>query len=140
MANVPANDMSDGRERTLPGERSRIRPHRTNKRCQQFPFLAALLLLATVIFAQEGPRVSAIEPLSGKVDDTVAVTGENLGKGQVASILLSDDKADYSATMVEQTAQKIVMKVPKVKPGDYNVSIQVGNNIFIQPLRFTVQE
>jgi len=33
-----------------------------------------------------------------------------------------------------------VMKVPKVKAGSYNVSIQVGNNIYIQPVKFEVQE
>jgi hypothetical protein len=32
------------------------------------------------------------------------------------------------------------MKVPHVKPGDYNISIQEGNAIYIQPVRFTVQE
>jgi hypothetical protein len=47
--------------------------------------------------------------------------------------------ADYKATVVEQTAAKIVVKVPQVKPGGYNISIHVGNNIFIQPVRYTVE-
>src|ERR1035437_9413074 len=50
------------------------------------------------------------------------------------AVLLSDDKSDYKATIVEQTDEKIVMKVPQVKSGDYNISIQVGTNIFIKPL------
>ena len=32
------------------------------------------------------------------------------------------------------------MKVPQVKPGGYNVSIQVGNGILIEPVRFTVEQ
>ena len=41
---------------------------------------------------------------------------------------------------MDQSDEKIVMKVPQVKSGDYNISIQVGHNIFIKPVRFTVQE
>ena len=102
--------------------------------------LAAVVLLASLVFAQGSPRVTGIDPASGKVNDSVTVAGENLGKGGVVAVLLSDDKADYKATLVDQSAQKIVVKVPQVKAGDYNVSIQVGNNIFIQPVRFKVQE
>ena len=32
------------------------------------------------------------------------------------------------------------MKVPQVRPGRYNISIQTGNTIYIQPVRFTVPE
>jgi hypothetical protein len=41
---------------------------------------------------------------------------------------------------VEQTDARIVMKVPAVRAGGYNVSIQIDNNIYIQPVRFTVEE
>lgn len=65
--------------------------------------------------------------------------GENLGKGSVSAVFLSDDKNDYMATIVQQAAEKIVMKVPQVKPGDYNVSIQVADTILIMLVRFKVQ-
>jgi len=55
-------------------------------------------------------------------------------------LFLSDDKTDYKATLVEQAADKIVMKVPQVKPGDYDVSIQVGTRILNEPVRFMVRE
>lgn len=101
----------------------------------------ALLLLEAMVWAQgSSPRIAGVEPAAGKVNDTVTVTGENLGKESVAGFLLSDDKTDYKAVLVEQTASKVVFKVPQVKAGDYNVSIQVGNNILIQPVRFKVQE
>ena len=73
------------------------------------------------------------------MNDSVTVSGSNLEKGTVAAVFLSDDKTDYKAAIVEQAADKIVMKVPQVKPGSYNVSIQVGTGILIEPVRFTVQ-
>jgi hypothetical protein len=97
---------------------------------------AATSLLATVALAQGTPKVTKVDPQVGKVNDPVTVAGEALGKGSVAAIFLSDDKS----TIISQEADKIVMKVPQVKPGGYNVSIQVGSGILIEPVRFTVQE
>lgn len=107
---------------------------------RKFGILAVTALLASLAFAQVSPRVTGVEPSASKVGDSVTVTGENLGKDSVSAVFLSDDKIDYKATLVEQSAEKIVMKVPQVKPGDYNVSIQVGNKIFIEPVKFKVQE
>jgi hypothetical protein len=41
--------------------------------------------------------------------------------------------------IVQQASDKIVLKIPQVKPGDYNVSVQAGAAIYIQPVRLTVQ-
>ncbi len=106
---------------------------------------AAIFLLASLFWANEAtpqgaPRVTGVEPASGKVGESVAVRGENLDKKTVAAVYLSDSSSDYKATVVEHTAEKIVVKVPKVKPGAYNVSIQIKNDILIQPVRFTVEE
>lgn len=100
----------------------------------------AIAVVAPMLLAQGSPKVTAIEPAAAKVNDDAIVSGENLDKSSVAAVLLSDDQADYKATLVNQAADKITIKIPQVKPGDYNVSIQVGNNILIQPLRFKVQE
>ena len=101
--------------------------------------LVGVVVLASLACAQGNPRVTGVEPASGKVNDNVTVAGENLGKSNVSAVFLSDDKTDYKATVVEQADEKIVMKVPQVKAGDYKVSVQAGNNIYIQPVRFTVQ-
>ena len=101
---------------------------------------ALLTLLVPLLFAQGSPRVTDVDPSSGRVNDTVTVAGENLGKDTVSAVFLSDDKTDYKATLLEQEEEKIVMKVPHVRPGRYNISIQAGNAIYIQPVRFTVQE
>ena len=70
----------------------------------------------------------------------MTISGELLGKDSVAAIFLSDDKSDFKAIVVSQAADKIVMKVPQVKPGGFNVSIQVGSGILIEPVRFTVEQ
>ncbi len=86
------------------------------------------------------PHIATVDPASGKVNDTVTLTGTNLGKASVAGIFLSDDKSDYKATLVDQAAEKIVFKVPQVKPGGYNLSVQSGAQILILPVHFTVEE
>ena len=98
------------------------------------------LLFAAVALAQAGPKLTAVEPAAGKVGVSCTITGENLGKDSVEGVLLSDDQKDYPAEVIEQTPAKVVMKIPQVKAGGYNVSVKVGNNIYIQPIRFTVEE
>jgi IPT/TIG domain-containing protein len=102
--------------------------------------LFVMVLFASLGFGQSAqPRITSVDPTTGKVNDSITLTGENLGKGSVAGVFLSDDKNDYKAALLDQSSEKIVVKVPQVKPGGYNVSIQVGVQIFIEPLRFTVQ-
>ena len=100
---------------------------------------AAILLTTSLALSQAAPKITGVDPGMGKVNDNITISGSNLEKTSVAAVFLSDDKMDYKATIVEQAADKIVMKVPQVKPGSYNVSIQVGNGILIEPVRFTVQ-
>jgi hypothetical protein len=139
MANVSA---SGGPSGMLPhpkaAEEKQIQHHRNAR--TRLVFLAAVVLLAPLIFAQSAPQVTGVEPPSGKVNDSVTVSGQNLGKDSVTAVFLSDDKSDFKATVVEQGADKIVMKVPQVKSGDYNIAIQVGDKIFIKPVRFKVEQ
>ena len=103
-------------------------------------FLAGVILFASLAVAQNAPQVTGVDPASGKVNDTLTVSGNNLGKESVSSVFLSDDKNDYKATITDQNADKITVKVPQVKPGDYNVSIQVGDKLFIKPVKFKVEQ
>ena len=102
--------------------------------------LAGVILFSSLAIAQATPQITAVDPASGKVNDTVTVSGDNLGKASVSSVYLSDDKNDYKATIVDQSDDKITVKVPQVKPGDYNVSIQVGDKLFIKPVKFKVEQ
>jgi hypothetical protein len=97
-----------------------------------------LLFLVPFVFAQNSPRVTNVEPASGKVNDSVTLTGTDLGKDSVSAVFLSDGTNDYKATVLEQAGEKIIIKVPQVKPGGYNISIRQVDRIFIQPFRLTV--
>ncbi|HEV7966557.1 MAG TPA: IPT/TIG domain-containing protein [Candidatus Acidoferrales bacterium] len=108
--------------------------------CRRWTLLAAVILLSTLAVAQNAPQVTAVDPASGKVNDTVTVSGNNLGKASVSSVFLSDDKNDYKATIVDQSDDKITAKIPQVKPGDYNISVQVGDKLFIKPVKFKVEQ
>lgn len=139
MANVRGTHSGlSGRLRT-PNRRESRRRHPTGGTPGTWLFLAAMIFLARLALAQGKPQVTTVDPVSGKVNDSVTLTGENLGKESVSAVFLSDDNTDYKATVMEQAGGKIVMKVPQVKPGDYHVSIQVGDKIFILPLRFKVE-
>jgi len=102
--------------------------------------LAGIVLFASLAVAQNSPTVTAVDPTLGKVNDTITVTGSNVGKDAVSAVYLSDDKNDYKSTILEQSSEKITMKVPQVKAGSYNISIQVGDKLFIKPLKFKVEE
>jgi hypothetical protein len=108
----------------------------------RWPAITAVLVLcgASIAFSQGAPKVTGVDPNSGKVNDSVTVSGSNLEKPSVSGVFLSDDKTDYKATIVEQSADKIVVKVPQVKPGSYNISIQVGTGILIEPVRITIAQ
>jgi hypothetical protein len=107
---------------------------------KRWVFVAAVILFSSLAVAQNAPQVTGVDPDSGKVNDTVTVSGSNLGKANVSSVYLSDDKNDYKATIVDQSDAKITMKVPQVKAGDYNVSVQVGDKLFIKPVKFKVEQ
>jgi hypothetical protein len=102
-------------------------------------FLAGVVLFSSLALAQNAPQVTGVDPGSGKVNDTVTVSGSNLGKASVSSVFLSDDKNDYKAVIVEQSDDKITLKIPQVKAGDYNISVQVGDKLFIKPVKFKVE-
>lgn len=140
MANISASETSPSRIPTLPNASEGKKHERGGNRRARFVFLAAAILLAPLSFAQSAPQVAGVEPPSGKVNDSITLTGQNLGKESVSAVYLSDDKNDFKAVVVEQSAEKIVVKVPQVKSGRYNISIQVGDKLFIKPVRFTVDE
>jgi hypothetical protein len=140
MAHSPASHSGPRNIRSQVTARGGKANHRRWNRWGSLVLLAGAVLLSPWILAQDAVQVTGVDPSSGKVNDTVTVSGTDLGKGSVSAVFLSDDKDDFKATIVEQTADKIVVKVPQVKAGGYHVSVQVGDKILIKPVRFTVQE
>jgi len=139
MVKAPASGLFRGKFRLQIAAKVDAYLHGRNAR-RKWLLWAAVLLLSPIAFAQEVPQVTSVDPSSGKVNDTVTVAGANLGKSSVAAVFLSNDSSDFKTTVVDQSAEKIVVKVPQVKSGDYNISLQVGDKIFIKPVKFKVEE
>lgn len=106
--------------------------------------IVTLLLAATLIlFAQEAmPRMSSIEPPSGKTGDVVAVTGENLDKATVGKVYLTDGKNDLVCEITEQTATSLKIKIPDKATGRMALMIlTVGKEpkLIEQPVKVTIE-
>jgi hypothetical protein len=116
-------------------------PTKSSLAAVAFALAALLLAIPSTLRAQSAsPHIAAITPGTGKAEDTITITGENLGKDKVAAVFLSDEKLDHKAVVVDQETTKIVIKVPDgLKAGDYNISVQEGGAIYIQPVIFTVK-
>jgi hypothetical protein len=121
-------------------ERWKPRPPKKKSFFGRLIFLMGVAMMAPLLLAEGNPQVTSVDPSMGKVNDSVTIAGQNLDKATVVAVFLSDDKNDYKATILDQSAEKIVMKVPQVKAGNYNISVQSGTNILIKPIRFTVEE
>ena len=140
MATLSASGPGFGKTLLSSNTKNGTNTERRRDLLKRWVFLAGVILFSSLAVAQNAPQVTGVDPESGKVNDTLTVSGSNLGKGSVSSVFLSDDKNDYKATIVEQSEDKITVKVPQVKPGDYNVSVQVGDKLFIKPVKFKVEQ
>ena len=139
MATLSAGGPSFG-EASVFGRASRKLSFRAiGNNYKHWTILAAIILFSSLAIAQGAPQITGVEPATGKANDTVTLSGNNLGKASVSSVYLSNDKDDFKATIVDQGDDKITMKVPQVKPGDYNVSLQVGDKLFFKPVKFKVE-
>jgi len=139
MATLSAGGPSFGEASVFGRTRTKLSFRTIEKNYKLWTILAAIILVSSVAIAQGAPQITGVDPATGKVNDTVTVSGNNLGKASVSSVYLSNDKDDFKATIVDQGDDKITMKVPQVKPGDYNVSLQVGDKLFIKPVKFKVE-
>src|SRR5215831_16381829 len=107
-------------------------------------FLLPLMAAACISgFAQDAmPRMTTVEPYSGKVGDVVAVSGENLDKGNVAKVFLTNDKSDLVCEIVEQTATTIKVKIPDKATGRMAFMIRTGGKEpkdIVQPVKVSVE-
>jgi len=122
-----------------PGNRKTWRKHQAGNTSRYIVLLAAMFFVAPFALAQGSPKVTAVNPTAGKVNDIISIIGENLGKGSVSAVFLSDDKNDSKASVLDQASEKITIKIPQVKSGNYNISVQTGDRIMILPVHFEVQ-
>jgi 5-methylthioribose kinase len=112
---------------------------KTHALCVFFLCLFLIAALPSAWAQAPGPKITSVAPLEAKVGDEITLLGENLGKGAVKAVYISDDKEDFRATVLSQAADKIVIKVPAVKPGTYNPSIEVEKALLIQAIPLKIQ-
>jgi hypothetical protein len=103
------------------------------------------LCAASLCLAQSSlPMMKVLDPANGKIGDVITVTGENLDKGSLAKLLITDGKADFPVAIDEQTTTTLKFKIPAtVKPGRFSLVSQTrGKEMkeIIQPVRLTVDE
>jgi len=101
------------------------------------------LIAATCLVAQEAmPRMTSVEPYSGKVGDIVTISGENLDKGNVAKVYLIDDKNDLPCEVTEQSATAIKVKIPAKATGRMAFMIRTGGKEpkeIVQPVKVSIE-
>ena len=111
-------------------------------------FVVPLLIAASVIaasipaYGQAMPRMSTVEPTSGKKGDVVAVTGENLDKDVVAKVYLTDGKKDLEVEVTEQSATAIKFKIPSKATGRMALMVLTtgkDQKLIEQPVKVSVE-
>jgi hypothetical protein len=104
------------------------------------PLIAAACMAG---FGQDAmPRMTTVEPYSGKIGDVVVVSGENLDKGNVSKVFLTNDKSDLACEIVEQTATAIKVKIPDKATGRMAFMIRTGGKEpkdIVQPVKVSVE-
>ena len=102
-----------------------------------------LLAACIAVNAQQAmPRMTTVEPQSGKTGDVIAVMGENLGKDAVAKLFLTDGKVDIPAQITKQEAAVIKFKLPKTTPGRFALMVLTAGKdgkYIEQPVKVTVE-
>jgi hypothetical protein len=100
-------------------------------------------LAAAVLFGQASPKVSSVEPDTGKAGAILTLNGENLAKPNVEKLFLTDGTNDFEMQVVEHTNTAIKFKISdKVKAGRYAIMIQTGGpapKLVEEPVKVTVE-
>jgi len=106
------------------------------------PLLMAVSLAA---FAQQPtPKMTTVDPGTGRAGDEITVTGENLEKAQVVKVYLTDEKNDFPVDVTEQTSTSIKFKIPaKVAAGRFALEVLTTGKepkLIEQPVKLTVEQ
>lgn len=105
--------------------------------------LAALIVPLSLYGQAAMPRMTTVEPATGKVGDELTVTGENLDKPNVAKLYLTDGKNDIEVAMTGQAATTIKFKIPaSAKPGRLALMILTRGKepkLIEQPVKVTIE-
>jgi hypothetical protein len=110
------------------------------------PCIVSLVLLAALAASLAAwdafPRVTTVEPDTGKVGDMVSAKGENLGKTGIAELYLTDGTIDTKVKISEQTDTELKFAIPSAaKAGRYHLLVLTANkaSMIEQPVVLTVE-
>jgi len=103
------------------------------------------LALPLLLLAASGvPMMRSMDKDEAMRGDLVAVSGENLGKANIAELYLTNGKDDFKVDITEQTAAMLKFKVGKdIRFGRYSLMILTSSEqpMFIeQPVKLNIVE
>jgi hypothetical protein len=105
--------------------------------------LPLFLAIGLTAFAQTLPKMSTVDPGTGKAGDEITVAGENLEKAQVAKVYLTDGKNDVPVDLTEQTSTSVKFKIPaKAAAGRFALMLLTTGKdpkLIEQPVKLTVE-
>ena len=105
-------------------------------------FILAMCLVASA--QQPMPRMTSVEPGTGKVGDEITAAGENLQKEMVAKVYLTDGaKIDIPVEVTAQASTSIKFKIPaKAQGGRFALMLLTAGKDpkqIEQPVKLTVE-
>jgi hypothetical protein len=110
------------------------------------PGYASLMMaiaLSPALFSFAGfPKVTTVEPDTGKVGDIISAKGENLDKASIGEVYLTDGAHDLKMQITEQTETEVKFKVAlNTKSGRYHLMVLTADkkSFIEQPVIFTVE-
>jgi len=108
-------------------------------------FVVSLLAAASfVAYAQQAmPRMTSVDPMSGKKGDIIVISGENLQKELVAKVYLTDGKNDLQVEVTEQTPTAIKFKIPAKATGRLTLMVLTAGKdakYIEQPVKLSIDD
>ncbi len=108
-------------------------------------FVVSILVAASFAsYAQQAmPRMTSVDPVSGKKGDVIVITGENLQKELVSKVFLTDGKNDLQVEVTEQTPTSIKFKIPAKATGRLTLMVLTAGKeakYIEQPVKLTIDE
>ena len=108
-------------------------------------FVVSILVAASfAAYAQQAmPRMTSVDPMSGKKGDVIAITGENLQKELVAKVFLTDGKNDIQVEVTEQTNTSIKFKIQAKATGRMTLMVLTSGKeakYIEQPVKVSVDD